>query len=234
MIKTGLIWSTGAIAVMLGALYWAFGALPVSDQIPVHWGLNGPDSFSDRQGALTTLAILPGAALFVTLLMALAPTLDPFRDNLRRSRKAYVAIWASTMVLLAALTVGIAISMSQAGDADSNVSKLMVRCMIAGCGLMFMILGNYLPKTRPSFFLGFRTPWTLTSDYTWEKTHRLGGRLIMIAGICGIVSAFVFDGPYIMVGFLGPLISAKLFTVAYSWWVWRGAGDRNQGNDYVV
>lgn len=234
MIRTGLIWSAGAIVAMLGVLYWAWGALPASDQIPVHWGFNGPDRFSDKTGALTTLAILPGAALFVAALMALAPTLDPFKDNLRKSAKAYIAVWASTMILLAALTAGLGFSMSQAANPDVEVSKLLVRGMIAGCGLMFLVLGNYLPKTRPSFFLGFRTPWTLTSDYTWEKTHRLGGRLLMIAGVMGIVSAFIFDGPGILVGFLVPLFSAKIVTIAYSWWVWRKASDRNEGADYVV
>lgn len=234
MIRTGLIWSAGAIAVMLGILYWAMGALPGSEQIPVHWGLSGPDSFSDKPGALFTLALLPGAAFFVAALMALAPMLDPFKDNLRKSHRAYLAVWASTMILLTALTAGLAFSMSQAANPDAEVSKLLVRGMIAGCGLTFMVLGNYLPKTRPSFFLGFRTPWTLTSDYTWEKTHRLGGRLLMIAGMMGIVSAFVFDGPGILIGFMVPLISAKLFTVAYSWWVWRHAADRNEGADYVV
>ena len=53
MIRTGLIWSAGAIAVMLGTLYWAFGALPAGEQIPVHWGPDGTaDRFADKDGAL--------------------------------------------------------------------------------------------------------------------------------------------------------------------------------------
>lgn len=234
MIRTGLIWSAGSIAVMLGTLYWAWGNLPDSDSIPVHWGLNGPDNFADRSGALITLALLPGIAVIISAILAFAPKLDPFRDNLRKSHKAYVAIWAATMVTMAALTGGIAWAMSQSANPDMEVNRLFVRGMFAACGLMFMVLGNYLPKTRPSFFLGFRTPWTLTSDYTWEKTHRLGGRLLMIAGMMGIVSAFIFDGPALLIGFLVPLLSAKLFTVGYSWWVWRTAGDRNEGADYLV
>ncbi len=233
MIRTGLIWSAGAIAVMLGTLYWAFGALPAGEQVPVHWGPDGTaDRFADKDGALLVLMILPGAALFVTGVLALAPFIDPFRENLRRSRKAYVAIWASTMVLMAALTGGIAVMMARGGEASS--SNEFVRFVMAGCGLLFIVIGNYLPKTRKTFFLGIRTPWTLTSDYTWEKTHRLVGPLYILAGLVGIVIAFTLNGIWMVFTFVGAVMSVTLFGAIYSWWVWRHASDRNEGADYVV
>jgi len=233
MIRTGLIWSAGAIAVMLGTLYWAFGALPADQQIPVHWGPDGTaDRFADKDGALLVLMILPGAALFVTGVLALAPFIDPFRENLRRSHKAYVAIWAASMVLMAALTGGIAVMMARGSEASS--SNEFVRFVMAGCGLLFIVIGNYLPKTRKTFFLGIRTPWTLTSDYTWEKTHRLVGPLYILAGLVGIVIAFTLSGIWLVFTFVGAVMSVTLFGAAYSWWVWRHASDRNEGADYVV
>lgn len=232
MIRTGLIWTGGAMAVMLGIVWWAYGALP-DGQIPVHWNAQGTaDSFAGRDTALLYLLMLPGATLLVALILAAAPLIDPFRDNLRRSAKAYVAIWGATMVLMTALTGGIAVMMTR--DASGSGSNEFVRFVMAGCGLLFIVIGNYLPKTRKTFFLGIRTPWTLTSDYAWEKTHRLVGPLYILAGLIGIVIAFTLPGIWMVFAFVGTVMSVTLFGAAYSWWVWRKASDRNEGADYVV
>ncbi|WP_300396530.1 SdpI family protein [Henriciella sp.] len=233
MIRTGLIWSAGAIAVMLGTLWWAWSALPAGEQIPVHWNAQGvADAFAPRREALLYLLMLPGSALFVTALLAIAPIIDPFRENLRRSSKAYLAIWAATMVLFAALNGGIAFMMARGADAEP--SNEFVRFVMAACGVIFIIIGNYLPKTRKTFFLGIRTPWTLTSDYTWEKTHRLVGPLYILAGLIGIVIAFTLDGIWMVFAFVGVVMSVSLFGIVYSWFVWRKASDRNEGADYLV
>lgn len=232
MIRTGLIWSAGAIALMLGAVWWAYGALPETGEIPVHWSAQGEaDDFAPRGEAVLYLLILPASAVFTTLLLAIAPLIDPFRENLRRSRQAYVAIWAGSMCLLAALNAGIAFMMTRGADGASNE---FVRFVMAGCGLLFIVIGNYLPKTRKTFFLGIRTPWTLTSDYAWEKTHRLVGPLYIAAGLIGIVIAFTLTGIWIVFAFVGVVMSVTLFGVVYSWFAWRNASDRNEGSDYVV
>lgn len=234
MIKTGLIWSGLAIAAMLGSLAWAWSALPAGVDIPVNWGPNGEaDGFATRGKALLILAILPASALFTSVLLAAAPYLDPFKENLRRSRQAYTAIWAGSMVLMAALTAGIALMMIR-GASGATDSNEFVRFVMAGSGVLFVIIGNYLPKTRKSFFLGIRTPWTLTSDYTWEKTHRLVGPLYIAAGLIGIVIAFTMSGIWLVFSFVGTVLAVSLFGIAYSWWVWRNANDRNEGADYVV
>ncbi|MEE2877635.1 MAG: SdpI family protein [Pseudomonadota bacterium] len=233
MIRTGLIWSGAAITVMLGAAWWAWSALPETGDIPVHWNVNGvADDFASKKEAVLYLLILPASALFTTLLLAIAPAIDPFKENLRRSGKAFVAIWASVMVLLAALSAGIAVMMVR--GANGGETNEFVRFILAGCGMLFIVIGNYLPKTRKSFFLGIRTPWTLTSDYTWEKTHRLVGPLYMLAGIAGIVMAFTLTGLPLVIGFVACVMSVTLFGIGYSWWVWRSASDRNEGADFLV
>ncbi|WP_084420190.1 SdpI family protein [Henriciella litoralis] len=234
MIKTGLIWTAGAIAVMAGILFWAWGAVPDGQPIPVHWNASGEaDSFKPRSEALIYLLILPASALFTSLLMALAPSLDPFKDNLRKSAKAYVAIWAGILLLMTFLTGGIAYMMVR-GAQDGETSNDFIRFVLAACGILFIVIGNYLPKTRKTFFIGIRTPWTLTSDYTWEKTHRLVGPLYILAGLIGIIAAFTMSGIALVITFVGAVLSVSLFGVIYSWWVWRHANDRNEGSDYIV
>ena len=124
MIRTGLIWSVGAIAIMLGTIAWVATVLPTGEPIPVHWGLDGPDAYSERRGALITLGILPLVAIITAIVMSLAPALDPFRDNLLTSRKAYTAVWASSMVLMAVLTVGIGLSMVSQLPAKNSAQLL--------------------------------------------------------------------------------------------------------------
>jgi uncharacterized membrane protein len=63
--------------------------------------------------------------------------------------------------------------------------------MLAGVGLMFVLIGNQLGKSRSMFLVGIRTPWTLSSEEVWIKTHRLGGKLTMAAGLIMIVAAFL-------------------------------------------
>lgn len=58
-------------------------------------------------------------------------------------------------------------------------------------GIMFIIMGNYMGKIRPNWFMGIRTPWTLSSDEVWNKTHRLGGKLFVLAGALLILVAFL-------------------------------------------
>jgi uncharacterized membrane protein len=105
---------------------------------------------------------------------------------------------------------------------------LFVRAIIAGAGVILMFIGDALPKTRPNFFLGVRTPWTLTSDLAWERTHRLAGRLLVLVGVWGVVAAFVLNGSALAFSLSAPLIAVALFACAYSYFVWRGDPDRRR------
>ena len=161
MIRAGLIVSAIAVVLMDGIAIWAGQLLP-AENIPVHWNANGvADRFADRQEAMLMLWLLPGSALFGALVFCLLPQIEPMRDNLYKSRKAYNAVWISTMILFLCIHAGIAYMMVSASSAES-LSNEFVRLVIAGTGILFIVLGNYLPKTRQNWFLGIRTPWTLS------------------------------------------------------------------------
>jgi len=84
-----------------------------------------------------------------------------------------------------------------------------------------VILGNLLPKTRPNFSFGIRTPWTLSNDNVWERTHRLGGPLLMLAGLIGLAGAFLAQGIWLAFALAGPAMAAVLISVVYSYLAWR-------------
>lgn len=233
MMRTGLIFSSIAVIGMCAVNLWAMPQIP-DVEVPVHWGLDGtPDRYGDRGEALFALWIIPAATVFVGLLLAIAPRLDPNGDNLMKSRKAYVAIWCSVMIMLLAVHAGIAMLMVRSLDANPNANEF-VRFVIAASAVLIIIKGNYLPKTRSNWFLGIRTPWTLSSDITWEKTHRLAGRLLMVSGFVCLVGAFALDGGWLIVMLMSTLLPTMLISVGYSYVIWRNAPDKRVGPEYIV
>lgn len=233
MIRLGLIVSAISIVIMAGISIWAGGQLP-ADNIPVHWDASGvPDRFSDRREAMFLLWLLPGMTLMSAAVFTALPRIEPMHDNLYKSRKAYNAVWITTMILFLGIHGGISYMMVNSSGADVQ-SNEFVRFVIAGTGIMFIILGNYLPKTRQNWFLGIRTPWTLSSEYTWEKTHRLAGRLFFAVGFVCLFAAFVVNGIYLVAVVTGSAVSSALISVVYSFFVYQSAPDKRVSPDYIV
>jgi uncharacterized membrane protein len=69
---------------------------------------------------------------------------------------------------------------------------VMERVLPLGIGILFIVIGNLLPRARPNWFVGIKTPWTLSSDRVWEKTHRLGGRVFVLGGLISVLAALFF------------------------------------------
>lgn len=226
MIRTGLIVTAAALAVMAGAWIWMRDAIPADlAELPVHWGMNGPDRFAPRAEAMLYFLIFPGASLLTALLMAAAPLIDPFRDNIRKGGRAYLTAWIGVQAMLALSAVGVAVmTVRQVSGADGH--NEFVRFIIAGVGVLFIFLGDAMPKTRPNFFVGVRTPWTLTSDLAWQKTHRLAGWLFVLVGLWAILAAFTLKGIALALSVGCPAIIVALISTVYSWTVWKADPDK--------
>lgn len=230
-IRIGLIASFIGIAITAAIALIAPTYFPEGAEIPVHWGPSGAaDRFAPASEASRYLWLMPGALIFAAALLSIMPVLEPLRANLEQSRKAYLAVWVSVTVLLTLIQAGIAFGMSQPAEDGPEI----VRLVIAASSMMFIILGNYLPKTRQSFTLGIRTPWTLTSQTSWARTHKLGGVLFIAAGCISLAAAFFLDG--IILAFILPvlLISILAVLMTYSYLVWKRADDKTSAPDYLV
>ena len=231
-VRTGLTLTAGAglIMTLISAGTWA--ALPETGNIPVHWGIDGqPDRFASRNEAGLSLLMLPVITVLTGLVLAFAPGLDPRKANIETGRRAYLATWISVLALMVLLHGGICRMMIGGPEANSGQ---FVRWVIAGSALMIIVVGNYLPKTRSSFFFGIRTPWTLSSDIAWEKTHRFAGPLFMLAGALGLAGAFLFDGIWLALQLSVLVVSSALAAVIYSYFAWKSAGDRDAGTGLTV
>lgn len=233
-ITIGLAWSALMLAAMAGIIVYTSGLLPEDSRIPLHFGPDGrPDRFGSRDEAVAMLWLMPGITAVVTAIMAVAPFLDPRRENVAIGRRAYLASWMGIMALMVLVTAGVSFSMVRGQNPAFDTSGA-IRWILAGCAVLLIILGNYLPKTRSSFVFGVRTPWTLSSDMAWEKTHRLAGPLFMLAGCLGLIGAFVFNGIALALQLTVLVLTVVLICVVYSYLVWRKAEDRDTGSRHVV
>jgi len=92
----------------------------------------------------------------------------------------------------------------------------MSRAMLPAMGLLFIVIGSLLRKAKRNWFIGIRTPWTLSSDRVWDETHRLGSILFMISGVLAVIGGF-FGGMIAFWMLFVPLMGSTIFMVIYSY-----------------
>ena len=152
--------------------------------VVTHWNFAGqPDGWSSAGFAAFFLPIL---LVGMYLLFLAIPYLDPKKDRYEQFRKPYHIFKA----IIIAVMVIIYFIASLSGIGYPLNASLWVPFII---GLLFIVMGNYMGKIKPNWFMGIRTPWTLSSEEVWNKTHRLGGKLFIIGGLLMLAQGFLPD-----------------------------------------
>jgi uncharacterized membrane protein len=208
-----ILYSGAVVGAMTILSAWAWTQLPAGAQVPIHWGIDGHvDGYAPKE---IGLLLLPLLTLGIAALLAVIPRFEPRRANLERSGKAYAAIWITVVTLLGAVHI---LSVAVALGAVLDVSRLI----LIGAGVMFVVIGNYLPTVRPNYLMGIRTPWTLASDLSWVRTHRVGGRLFVIEGLALIALGLIGAGAEVLaVAIIGSVVVELIVVVVYSYRVWK-------------
>ena len=190
------VWILSVLPVLLVA--GVYGKLPA--QIPTNWGFDGHVSY----GPKSTIWMIAGMAPFFGVLFFFLPWIDPKRKNYQKFPEAYQSFQLYMQIFLLVIT-GIIVAESLRPGAI-RVSTVVT----AMCGILFMLLGSMLPKFRQNFFCGFKTPWTLSSEEVWDKTNRLGGKLLFTAGVIGTIGAFLPDDRWKFWVLFVPIMAAVL------------------------
>jgi uncharacterized membrane protein len=168
------LWTIIFVASFLTAL-----SLPSQTQLPIHWNLQfEPDNWANKWFAIM---MLPTVSMAVVLIFKLVPMLEPRAENLEKSAQAYQGVFWAVQVLLLTLQVFI---FNFAWKWGFEISKFVA----FGLGILFIVLGNYLGKTRSTYLFGIRTPWTLNSEIVWRKTHRATGFALFGLGLVSLMS----------------------------------------------
>lgn len=198
---------------------WMWISLPEAEQYPIHWNAAGEaDGFAGRNAVLGVLMIMPITQTFMTALLYFIPKIEPLRQNFEESRAAYNWVWVGLMAFLT--LTGIMNAMMYHGGGSKTLGEATIMTMAIGTSLLLIGIGNVMGKVRQNFMFGIRTPWTLSSDLSWEKTHRIGGRLFVGAGLIGVILAFINPLTSILVT-TALILLAVLICVIYSYKVWK-------------
>lgn len=181
-----------------------FDKLP--PQVPIHFGTNGePDNYASKAIAgFLFPCLFAGLNLFVRFIM----NTDPKKKNANPVIRA-VGLWAIPVLSLILIPVTLFKGMGY----DLPIYIISTALI----GLMFLIIGNYMPKSRQSYTVGIRLPWTLDNEENWNKTHRFAGFVWVLGGLVVIANAFIGNA-YIM---LGVIVLLFILPIIYSYRLYR-------------
>ncbi|MCI9282785.1 MAG: DUF1648 domain-containing protein [Lachnospiraceae bacterium] len=196
------------VVTVLAAVTVIYPRLP--EQIPTNWGFDGTITYGAKYNIWIIVGMLP---LFAVLFDVL-PHIDPRRSNYQKFSRFYDGFCIGFQLFLT-VVIGIIISESLF-PGRLHTGKIIFFLL----SLMFLLIGNYLPKIQSNFYMGIKTPWTLSSDDVWRKTHRLGGKLYAACGILTLLSTlflpFYISGIVLLVLVFGSTLAVTL--ASWIWW----------------
>jgi uncharacterized membrane protein len=197
------------VAVAAVASIIAYPRLP--DRVPTHFDIRGnPNAYGPKW---VSTIIFPLMILALWGIMRGLPKIDPRRANYARMQSTYDLVVNLTLTMITALHLLIL-----GGTMGNRVP--FVRLMPAVIGVFFIAIGNVLPRAKPNWWFGIRTPWTLSNDRVWERTHRVGGYVMTAIGLLAIVSALLAT-QIAIVAFAVIAAAMSLGLMAYSYFAWK-------------
>jgi uncharacterized membrane protein len=199
--------SEGLSLAMLAAMFVmtavAWSSAP--DRIPVHWGIDGQ---VDRYGGkFEGLMVAPLIGLGIYLLLLVVPRIDP--------RRAHYAAFAGPYAVLRTAAVGMTFALDVMIQLIIRGRAITVNAFVSvALGALLLIVGRYLPTLKSNWFVGVRTPWTLSSEESWRRTHVLAGWLMAASG--AIVLAAAALAPHLIFwAIMGSILPTALISVVY-------------------
>ena len=192
------------LPILLGGILWK--DLPAS--LPSHFGLDGQaDGFSSK---LEVVFLIPLVMLGLHFFAVVVTSLDP--------KASHVSPKMKTLVYWLVPFISGLVQLSIYGAAFGLIGN-STRIGLVMVGIVFLVVGNYLPKTKQNYTVGIRLPWTLDSEENWNKTHRLAGRLWVLGGLIILVNGFLSWAVFYV--FFGVLLVMVLVPIFYSYWISR-------------
>ena len=180
-------------------------------EVPMHWNIHGE---IDRYGSRNELFLIAGINVFLGVFMSAVAKIDPKQKNYTKFRETYdwMIIW--TLGFMTVLMGVVLMETMQPGSI--NISKVV--CMMVG--ILFIVLGNMMPKVKQNFFTGVKTPWALSSEVVWNKTQRLGGKSMVLGGVLILLSGFLSNGQatVFLIVLIAILISILPMVMGYIWY----------------
>ena len=196
------------LATLVGVALWP--RLP--DPMASHW--DASDQVDGYMSKFWGVFLMPLMTAGLVLFFLAIPKIDPLRANIAAFRDVFnlfIVFFTGFMVYIYLLTL-----IWNLGYTGFNMSEAMLPAL----GVLFFFTGYLMRKAKRNFFIGIRTPWTLSSDRVWDETHRVGSVLFMIAGVLAFLGSFV-GGVTAFWFILVPVMASALVTLVYSYVVYQ-------------
>ncbi len=192
-----------AVFLVVGLAAWKF--LP--DPMASHWNVN--DQVDNTMPKFWGVFLMPILAVGMFVLFLVIPHIDPLKANIAQFREAF-----NLFIVLILLFLGYIWILSIAWNLGYTNFR-MSSAMLPALGILFLFIGWLFRRAKRNFFIGIRTPWTLSSETVWDKTHQLGSILFMISGILALIGSLFGKNAIWFV--MLPLLGSALFLVVYSY-----------------
>jgi len=175
-------------------------------QMAIHWGINNEaNGYSSKAFGLFFMPVL---SVFMLLLFVFLPKIDPYKKNFDQFKKYYQNF---INLIFAFLFYIYLISLIWNLGITFNIIQILSPAFAA----IFYYAGVLMTHAKRNWFVGIRTPWTMSNDLVWEKTHKIGGKLFKATGLISLLSLFF---PSLAIYFiLIPVLFTSFFVFAYSY-----------------
>ncbi|RLI46527.1 hypothetical protein DRO64_00840 [Candidatus Bathyarchaeota archaeon] len=180
------------------------------EKMAIHWNIQGQvDGYASK---FVGLFILPFLFTGIVLLFITIPKIDPLKENIEKFRKYYdgfVILFSAFMVFIHLYVIS--------WNMGIRISPNMV--LPIGLSLLFFYCGILCENAKRNWFIGIRTPWTLSSEKVWERTHKVGGRLFKACGVISIIG-LLFPS-HVAYFILIPVMFAAAFLIVFSYFAYQ-------------
>ena len=180
------------------------------EKVATHWNAAGePDGYSSRFFGAFFLPIL---LVLIDALLIFIPMIDPLRENIMKFKDYYYSF-----IIVFTLFMFVVHLWTLLWNVGIKTSINFIIPVLMGC--LFYYVGVLLGKAQRNWFIGIRTPWTLSSDTVWNKTHKLGATLFKICGILSIIGSLFTK--YSILFVLIPILTTSVVLIVYSYFEYQ-------------
>jgi len=181
------------------------------ETIAIHFNARGEaDGFGSKNTLIYTLLLL---IVGVFLLFKIIPYIDP-KKRIQQMGDSYQKVQFFVLGLMSAISTFLIYTAAAGGNSNNSILYAMI-------GFFFIVLGNYMPTFKPNYFVGIRTPWTLENETNWRKTHRLGGKIFMIAGVIITLFSLLLDNEKAFVVMMAVTMLTSFTLIGFSYLEFR-------------
>jgi len=196
------------IALSFAVAIYSYPQMP--EKVASHW--NAAGEVDGYMGRFWGVFLMPIIAAIMFPLYLVIPRIDPLKKNIEKFRGHYEWLILTVIAFLFYLYL-------LTTSWNFGMRFDMTRALIPAFAALFYYCGVVVEKAKRNWFIGIRTPWTLSSDVVWEKTHKLGGKMFKVAAVVSLLGLLSKD--YAIWVMVGPVLAFSLYLLVYSYVEWR-------------